>query len=127
MCPETDTPIHDAPKHIIEGYYYKLVGKEIIPCTLQEWGEAREGNRHVAKTKLKAPAPSKDTVEISTVFLGLDHSMGGGDVPILFETMIFGGQHDEYMERYTTWDEAEKGHQEAVLIVLNDQPLLEML
>ena len=37
--------------------------------------------------------------------------------PILFETMIFGGEHHEYQERYTTWDEAIKGHKEAVALV----------
>lgn len=53
---------------------------------------------------------------ISTVFLGLDHSFMGGP-PMLFETMIFGGEQDSYQERYSTWDEAEKGHQEALELV----------
>lgn len=30
---------------------------------------------------------------VSTVFLGLNHSHGGGE-PILFETMVFGGPLD---------------------------------
>ena len=48
-------------------------------------------------------------IEISTVFLGLDHSFGGKK-PLLFETMIFGGKLDQEQERYTTWEQAEKGH-----------------
>ena len=56
------------------------------------------------------------SVSVSTVFLGMDHSFGGGD-PVLFETMIFGGEHDQYQERYCTWDEAEKGHQIACDLV----------
>lgn len=48
-------------------------------------------------------------VEVSTVFLGLDHSLGGG-VPMLFETMVFGGAHDQECTRYATWDGAAAGH-----------------
>ena len=55
-------------------------------------------------------------VLISTVFLGIDHGYNG--VPLLFETMIFGGEHDGYQERYSTWEEAEKGHQKQLIKVL---------
>jgi hypothetical protein len=43
----------------------------------------------------------------------MDHSLAGliGDgSPVLFETMVFGGEYDEYQERYHTYDEAEEGH-----------------
>jgi hypothetical protein len=53
-------------------------------------------------------------VKISTVFLGLDHRWKNEGLPILFETMIFGGKHDQYQERYCTWEEAEAGHLRAV-------------
>ena len=46
---------------------------------------------------------------VSTVFLGIDHSWLGGP-PILFETMIFGGQFDEVQKRYCTMEEAIDGH-----------------
>ena len=55
-------------------------------------------------------------VRVSTVFLGLDHSFGG-EVPILFETMIFGGVHDGYQGRYATWDEAVKGYIRALRLL----------
>ena len=48
-------------------------------------------------------------VNVSTVFLGIDHSFGFGQ-PVLFETMIFGGKHDQYQERYCTLEEAKIGH-----------------
>jgi len=48
-------------------------------------------------------------VEVSTVFLGLDHGWGGK--PLWFETMIFGGKHDLYQNRCATWKQAEKMHQ----------------
>lgn len=49
------------------------------------------------------------TAWISTVFLWLDHSFTGGP-PILFETMVFGGELDQEQERYCTWEQAEAGH-----------------
>lgn len=47
--------------------------------------------------------------EVSTVFLGLDHSHGG-PVPLLFETMVFGGPLDDECERYPTRAAALAGH-----------------
>jgi hypothetical protein len=53
---------------------------------------------------------------ISTVFLGLDHSWNS-HLPVLWETMIFGGEHDQYQDRYTSYEDAIKGHEEASLLV----------
>src|SRR3990167_4608613 len=55
---------------------------------------------------------------ISTVFLGLDHNFGEGK-PLLFETMIFGGEKDGEQERWHTWDEAEQGHKKIVKSFFN--------
>jgi len=49
-------------------------------------------------------------VEISTVFLGLNHSFGLTDKPVLYETMVFGGKHDGHCQRYCTREEAIAGH-----------------
>lgn len=57
------------------------------------------------------------TIVVSTVFLGLDHSFDPDAPPVLFETMIFGGPHNEYQERYETWAQAVKGHVRAVKLV----------
>ena len=71
-----------------------------------EWFESAT-NRIVAQTQI-------DTAElVSTVFLGVDHSFGEGP-SILFETMVFGGNWDLGQRRYSTWDEAEKGHRRVV-------------
>ena len=43
------------------------------------------------------------------VFLGLDHQYGEGP-PVLFETMVFGGELDQEQVRYHTWEEAAAGH-----------------
>lgn len=50
--------------------------------------------------------------KISTVFLGLDHSMGDEGPPILYETMVFGGELDQQCQRYSTLQEALDGHNE---------------
>ena len=52
-------------------------------------------------------------VTVSTVFLGLNHSFGEGS-PVLFETMIFGGEHNDLQTRYHTRAEAEQGHEDIV-------------
>ena len=92
--------------YILEGKIPKVVED------VMEWGKWFENaDRHVNKTELP------NDIKVSTVFLGIDHSFNGG-TPILFETMIFGGKHDQYQKRYTTYEEAEKGHQSAVDMIL---------
>jgi hypothetical protein len=55
-----------------------------------------------------------DDVYISTVFLGLDHAWNS-DIPVLWETMIFGGENDQaYQERYASYEQAIEGHQKAI-------------
>jgi hypothetical protein len=58
----------------------------------------------------------RDDVRVSTVFLGLDHAFVSGP-PVLWETMVFGGEHDGYQERYTSRESAEHGHAKAVRMV----------
>lgn len=75
-----------------------------------EWAEwFRCNDKRIAYTEI-------GNVRVSTVFLGIDHGWFEGP-PILFETMIFGGEHDGEQRRYETWGEALKGHDDAVLIV----------
>jgi hypothetical protein len=62
-----------------------------------------------------------DGVEVSTVFLGLDHAWGKGP-PMLFETMIFGGEHDQYQERCSTWEQAEEMHRRACALAWPKEP-----
>jgi hypothetical protein len=47
---------------------------------------------------------------VSTVFLGIGYNHGSTGDPVLFETMVFGGEHAGRMKRYSTWKEAEDGH-----------------
>lgn len=57
---------------------------------------------------------------VSTIFLGIDHSWGGG-VPLLFETMVFEeknrikkGEFAGVQMRWNTHEEAVKGHNKLV-------------
>lgn len=88
------------------GDYYKLnEDHSVTECTLEEWVEFFKirSQRQVARTELD------DGVNISTVFLGIDHGWGGR--VLLFETMVFGLPGEaEIQERYATWDEAMLGH-----------------
>ena len=55
----------------------------------------------------------RDGVRVSTVWLGLDHGFGIGN-PLIFETMVFGGERDQDQRRYSTLEEAEAGHAQMV-------------
>jgi hypothetical protein len=77
-----------------------------------EWAGQFEKIESVAKSEI-------NDNRISTVWLGLDHNYFGGP-PLVFETMVFDKDgKDIYMDRYTTWQEAEEGHQRAVEWVKN--------
>ena len=88
---------------------YILVGKEpqLEPDRFAwaRWYEA--GNRVVARTM------TNGGVEVSTVFLGLNHAWGDGP-PLLFETALFTEAGSDVVDRYSTWAEAEVGHMEQV-------------
>lgn len=80
------------------------------PISTFEWTMLRTKGVHVGED-LVGP------YRISTVWLGLDHGWYS-DVPIIFETMIFGGDENDplsnYQERYATKQEALLGHALAV-------------
>jgi hypothetical protein len=82
--------------------WYKLVDRTPVACDMMDGARAFDGNRHIADTTI-------GDVRVSTVFLGIDHSFDDGS-PLLFETMVFGGELDQEQERYYTWEEAEAGH-----------------
>ena len=87
---------------------YILKGKKAVRChDLFEWARWFESSvRTIIKTR-------HGDVEVSTIFLGLDHSFDGKK-PLLFETMVFGGPSNGDTKRYSTWEQAESGHIEMV-------------
>ena len=89
--------------------FWILDGKTPKSVDLYTWAAwFEDDDRHVARTVI-------DEDVVSTVFLGIDHSMGGPE-PLLFETMIFvgPGHRENWCERCTTWDQALDQHAEAL-------------
>lgn len=85
------------------------------PITMEQWVAEFGKDRHVAETDLGTLG------YVSTVWLGLNHAFGSGP-PVIFETMIFGGPMDEYMDRYSTEEEAKSGHEFAVQALMFYRP-----
>ena len=71
-------------------------------------------DRTVAKTTLTDPKDATKSCEVSTVFLPIDHNYSNEGPPLVFETLIFEGPLADWMNRYSTWEDAEKGHAEFV-------------
>lgn len=76
-----------------------------------EWAQRLQEKdyKRVALTKLPGDR------SVSTVWLGLDHSMGG-DRKLIFESMLF--PECEECDRYETLEEALEGHERMVLAAL---------
>ena len=90
-------------KYILDGG-----GKPVPEPNIIKWAEWFEvADRVVEQTVLDGGEA------VSTVFLGVDHAFLGGS-PLLYETMIFGGDADGYQERYSTRKEAVEGHSRIV-------------
>ena len=92
--------------------YYIL--KDKIPVEVPGAVSIWETDRCVART-------SKNDVTINTVFLGIDHNFKKSGPPILFETMIFGGDKDGYQKRCSTWAQAKIMHQIAVELITKEK------
>lgn len=80
-----------------------------VPISMEQWvAEFSRQDRSLKQTDLGALG------KVSTVFLGLNAGFGGGP-PLIFETMVFGGPLDEYIERYATEEQALIGHDFTVM------------
>lgn len=75
------------------------------PITTEEWAARFEDSdyRRIALDTI-------GKANVSTVWLGTDHNWSGAGDPLIFETMIFGGEHSDLQWRYTTEVEAKEGH-----------------
>ena len=98
--------------------YYILddQGNPVPEPDVLKWGKWFENNtdkRRVAFDRI-------GNVQVSTVFLGLDHNWGEGP-PLLYETMVFYTPRRQGFDiyRYATRDEALAGHERAKSIVGN--------
>lgn len=97
--------------------YAKLVDGRVVPVSgVKEWAMAFEEkrNRQIGDDNI-------GKYRVSTVFLGLDHGLGGK--PLWFETMLFGdGPLDQEQWRYETLEEAKEGHKKACELAAKEAP-----
>lgn len=91
------------------GEFYDKDGK---PITMEQWGKLRTNKSY---SRIARDEIGKE-VTVSTVWLGMDHSWRD-DYILIFETKVFGGERDSQQRRYSTVDEALKGHAEIVALV----------
>lgn len=106
------------------GLYYVIDGDGIprLAQSMQEYYEfmAEPERRRILFDVIQT---DEGEVHVSTVFLTLDHDFYGNRAndpdykPLIFETMIFEGKHDQYQRRYRTPRDARAGHQACILMV----------
>lgn len=104
-------------------FYIFDENKNIVSVDVKEWARFFEkADRRVRKTYLK-----KYGIVISTVFMGIDQSIGIGKdhFPYIFETMVFWPNNQEMdsqemdsRELYSTWTQAVKGHRRITRMVI---------
>lgn len=94
----------------LQNYILDEDGNPVPEDDVLKWAKWFEKNdRKLARDEVEG-------ITISTVFLGIDHGFFTSQ-PMLWETMIFGGEHDEYQKRYFTKVGALAGHAKAVEMV----------
>lgn len=92
------------------------------PVSVQEWApwfEASWPLRRIEDTEFAG-------LRVSTVFLGTDYNFWGSGPPLLFETMVFGGEFDGWQWRYLTTAAARAGHRVVVYALLAGDALDEV-
>lgn len=89
--------------------WYDRNGK---PIDMERWTKLFEDfeYRRIAETHIR-------DVWVSTVWLGLDHAWLPHNRPLIFETMVFGGDMDGEMGRCGSESEARVMHEEFVKLV----------
>lgn len=88
-------------------HYYSRDGQ---PMSLRQWAERFEDDlayKHVRMSMV-------GEVEVSTVWIGLPQAGSTPERPLIFESMVFGGELDGYAWRWSTLEEAEAGHDQVL-------------
>lgn len=120
----TFDPDEPLPLFMGRPHYYRLdEARRTVPIKTRgeqmDWYKGQNTEEGFDAKKRVAKSIIDEDCNVSTVFLHIDHAYTSDSPPILFETMVFGGRYDQYQERYSTWEEAEAGHQRVVEAVLD--------
>lgn len=90
--------------------YYSRDGQ---PLCLFDWARSFENtDRHIGDDAFNG-------IRVSTVFMGLDHQHDPTGPPLLYETMVFGGDYNYEFWRHSTEETARVFH-EAVVSALRE-------
>ena len=100
--------------------------REGNPITMEEWtGLFKPAYNHETggadEYRTIGREVISDEITVSTVWLGLDHNFMPGSPPAIFETMVFGGKHDMWQDRYATKEAALAGHERVVAALQNGE------
>lgn len=116
----TDKPDWDAAREMCDrALYYNPNGEPISfpDWSALMWERNQETERlgHIPRESWWGRKTVVGKLEISTVWLGLDHNHWLSGPPLIWETMIFGDErHSEEQWRYATRAEAYDHHEELV-------------
>lgn len=91
--------------------YFILENRQVIASHRREWEAWFRCNSSTIASTLIAE------VEVRTVYLGVDHDFGERVQPLLFETIVLGGELDQSRQRYASWAECLDGHRRWVSAV----------
>lgn len=130
---ETDMTIHlTDDKYVLDEHGNPQKEHDLLKWA--QWLETAGQKRVVARTEV-------GKYYVSTVFLAMDYDLMGHGKPILYETMVFENEAkkeeifgremmahhdlsgDEFFDRYSTREEAERGHERIVEEVKKKQGL----
>lgn len=107
----------DALDRLSRSRYYDMNGK---PITLMTWArQVEHDNVTLAYTRIDSIVPRRLTLEVSTVWMGLDHNFSGIGPILIFETMVFGDVEglEEAQWRYSDKHTALREHYAVVTTV----------
>jgi hypothetical protein len=94
--------------------YYDRGG---TPMTLQQWAKMLEDEsyRHVARDVIgpEEPLDPAPLITVSTCWGGLNHDWRSGE-PLIYQTVIVGGDYDATGVWYATENQARDGHRRIV-------------
>lgn len=77
------------------------------PKLWEAWMSVADGRCFVARTRFRALG-----VVVSTVFTGEDYAPTKSLGPLVFETLVRGGDMDGYVQLYRTRKSAQAGHED---------------
>lgn len=93
--------------------YYILREGTLWESNREEWEEwsDRPKNRRVAVHSIRGSV-------VYTYCIGIDRRFIGTEAPLIFETMVYGGELDGQVCCYATLEEAREGHHQVCAAVI---------